>query len=98
MEPFRPLVDAWVKRLQQQAVVEVDAHAKRTLGLLPTRSLQTPDGISPIALVVQRACISLAQVYEGSRADLYLPDARASALRAMWDEDAHEPDEDSEAT
>lgn len=98
MEPFRPLVDAWVKRLQQQSVVEVDAHAKRALGLLPTRSLHTPDGISPIALVAQRTCVSLAQVYESSRADLYLPVARASALLPMWDEDAHEPDEVSEAT
>lgn len=98
MEPFRPLVDAWVKRLRQEGTTEVNAHAKRSLGLLPIRSLRTPGGISPIGLVVQRTCVSLAQVYEGSRVNLCLPDARVCALRSMWDEEARGPDEDSETT
>ena len=96
MEPYRPLVDAWVKRLQQRAMVDVDAHVKRTLGLLPTRSVLTPNGISPVSLLVQRTCVSLAQVYERNRSGLHLPEARATTLRTMWDEDAHASGEDGE--
>lgn len=93
MEPFRPLVDVWVRRLQAAGTEEVDTVAKRALGLLPTRSLRTDQGISPVSLVVQRSCVSLAQVYEGQRRTLDLPASSATTLSAMWDEaDGQDPE------
>lgn len=88
MEPFRPLVDAWVRRLSESGVVEVNAASKRTLALLPTRSLRTESGISPIALVIQGLCISLAQVYETPTNTLRLPPDNADELLPIWDEDS----------
>ena len=85
MEPYRPLVDVWVRRLIEANTHEVDATAKQALGLLPTRSLRTTMGISPVSMAVQRACVSLAQVYEGNKRALDLIDPEAGDLSVMWD-------------
>jgi len=85
MEPFRPLVDAWVRRVVDHKVQTVDADAKRTLGLLPTRSLRTEAGISPVSIVIERCCLSLAQVYLGERKTLALPDGTADGIRPMME-------------
>lgn len=86
MEPFRPLVDAWVRRLRDAGTVDVDAGSKRTLALLPTRTLRSPQGNSPVTLAIQRVCVSLAQVYEGDCKRLDLPQADVDSLRSLWDE------------
>lgn len=93
MEPFRPLVDGWVRRLAHGGTAEVDAHGKRVLARLPTRSLATPEGISPLGVVVQRLAVSLAQVYESpDQRSLLLPPAHANAIAPFWDEDHDEAD------
>lgn len=86
MEPFRPLVDAWVRRLNQQGCVEPDVVAKRALALLPTRTLRLSMGNSPVTLSIQRFCVSLAQVYEGECRRLELPAANGEVLKSLWDE------------
>lgn len=87
MEPFRPLVDAWVKRLADNSRVELDAGSRRTLAVIGTRSVVTPHGISPVSIVVQRLVVSLAQVYESPNDNqLQLPDTGHAALTALWDE------------
>ena len=86
MEPFRPLVDAWVRRLLESGCSIVDTDSKRALALLPTRSLLTEYGISPVSVVIQRLCISLAQVYEDPASTLELPPCNAKTLSSMWDE------------
>lgn len=86
MEPFRPLVDAWVRRLADAGVRQVDAESKRALAMLPVRNLSTRYGISPIAMAAQRLCISLAQTYETPAGKLELPNACAEALALIWDE------------
>ena len=86
MEPFRPLVDAWVRRLSASGIAEVNSESKRALGLLPVRSLRTRHGISPVAIAVQRLCISLAQKYEESAQKLDLPLSSAEDLASIFDE------------
>ena len=97
IEPFRPIADAWVRRLNAQGIAEVDANARRALGLLPTRSLRTAQGVSPLTSVVQRLAVSLAQVYERQIADLVLPPTANEVLSALWDE-GHDAQSDEEGS
>lgn len=83
MEPFRPLVDLTVRRLQLMGVGDMHQTAKRELALLPARTLLVQNQRSPVTLVIQRLCTSLAQVYEGDRRLLELPPADASSLFDM---------------
>lgn len=87
MEPFRPLVDAWVRRLADHGRIELDVGNRRTLAVLGTRSMVTSHGISPVSVVVQRLVTSLAQVYEAPNDNvLQLPDTGHAALTTLWDE------------
>lgn len=100
MEPFRPIADAWVWRLLQQGTTTVGAQSKGALALLPVRTMLTEAGRSPLTLVVQRLCLSLAQVYEGQRTVLDLPAPDGSTLAAIWDDgngDQQEPTEQEKA-
>ncbi|HEX7341886.1 MAG TPA: type II CRISPR-associated endonuclease Cas1 [Rhodanobacteraceae bacterium] len=90
MEPFRPLVDVCVHRLAQSGRHELDAGVRRELAVLGTRSMQTPHGISPVSMVVQRFATSLAQVYESPSASLELPATTRATLASLWD-DPHDP-------
>lgn len=86
MEPFRPLVDAWVRRLVDSGVDTVSPDSKRALALLPVRTLHTDGGASPVSVVIQGMCVSLAQVYETSTGKLRLPPDDADGLRSIWEE------------
>jgi CRISPR-associated protein Cas1 len=86
MEPFRPLVDAWVRHLRDAGSTQLDTAVKRELALLGTRSLRTSRGISPVTITIQRLAVSLARVYESPGSTLELPDTSASALATLWDE------------
>lgn len=97
MEPFRPLVDAWVRRRVETGSDELDADNRRALALLGTRSLHTEQGISPVSVVVQRLAVSLAQTYESPAIRLELPDTRQAALAALWDEPYARQETDEEA-
>ena len=84
MEPFRPLVDAQVRQLADLGQYEVEARTKRELALLMSRSIPTPNGLSPIANAVERLCLSLAQIFEGDRRNLSLPFTQVKGVRAMF--------------
>lgn len=86
MEPFRPLVDACVRRLLEAGIVELDASARRELAVLGTRSLRTSRGISPVSATVQRLSTSLAQAYQSPSMRLELPETGSDALEALWDD------------
>jgi CRISPR-associated protein Cas1 len=88
MEPFRPLVDAQVRQLADLGLYDVTSATKRELALLMSRSIPTPEGLSPIANAIERLCLSLAQVYEGGRNKLSLPLPKADGVRAMLGEKA----------
>jgi CRISPR-associated protein Cas1 len=96
MEPFRPLVDAWVRRLIETGARELNAACRRTLALIGTRSLITSHGVSPVTVIVQRFVVSLAQAYESPHSYLELPEAELATLGALWDEPyaRQEPDEE----
>lgn len=97
MEPFRPLVDAWVRRLADTGSRDLDASAKRALALLGTRSLQTSRGISPVVLSVQRLATSLAQIYEAGAGKLDVPDSGQASLAGLWDESDDRSDDNEGA-
>lgn len=86
MEPFRPLVDAWVRRLADSGVCTVNPDSKRALALLPVRTLHTDVGTSLVSAVIQGMCVSLAQIYEMPSNKLRLPPDNAEGLRSIWDE------------
>lgn len=89
MEPFRPLVDVWVWRLLQEGCLEVDARSKRTLALLPTRTLRLPEGRSAVSNAVQRYAQTLAQCFEGRKGLPGLCRIDAEALAFIWEADSH---------
>jgi CRISPR-associated protein Cas1 len=93
MEPFRPVVDAFVWRLLQDEVVDVTPAAKRILARLPTRTLRTDAGLSPLTVVVERLCQSFVGALQGDR--LALPHSRDDVLISLWDEADGSVDESS---
>jgi len=86
MEPFRPLVDASVRRLTETGHTNVNSETKRALALLPIRNIFTEHGTSPISLVIQHMVVSLAQLYEDPNTTLELPPVTQAALTALWEE------------
>ncbi len=86
MEPFRPLVDAWVRRLVECGCTQVGPDSKRALARLSVRSLVTPRGTSPVSMVIQRMVVSLAQTYEHPGHGIELPPPTRACLAALWDE------------
>lgn len=97
MEPFRPIVDIFVRKLANDGHAQVDAMTKPILGLVPTRSLRMSYGISPVSLVIQRLCVSLAQAYEDPKLKLSLPTGSSFELSALFDEHQEEQAEIPEA-
>lgn len=97
MEPFRPLVDAWVWRLAREGKLHLDPPTKRALALLPLRTLQGQRGLGPLTLAVQRLTVSLAQTYEGGEERLVLPATQTKDLHHLFDDPEHsgaEPEEE----
>lgn len=90
MEPFRPLVDIVVKQLADAGNQFVIPETKRELAKLPARSLRMSYGISPVTLVIQRLCVSLAKAYEDPVLGLSMPEAGFGILDCLLDE--HTPD------
>ena len=96
MEPFRPLVDACVRKLTETGRGDVDSETKRTLALLPVRNICLDRGVSPVSLVIQRMVVSLAQLYEDPKATLELPPVTKTALASLWEE-SHVSEDDEAA-
>lgn len=75
MEPFRPLVDREVHRLNGEGIDEVSSDAKAALARITVIDLPTEEGMSPLMICLDRLANSLAKAYgrEGDR--LVLPRA-----------------------
>lgn len=83
MEPFRPFVDVLVHQMLGLGWIEVDASSKERLGLLPATSIPTAEGRSPLTLVCERWCQSLAAVYLGEAKELCFPSPESALLKAV---------------
>lgn len=73
IEPFRPLMDFSVYRLQKDGVNDVSNEAKRRLVETLYLDLPTPQGVTPVIMSIQRLAVSLAQYFLRERDDLDLP-------------------------
>lgn len=73
MEPFRPVVDLKAWQLLRAGEAHVTPEAKRGLVRVLYDDMQTPQGVTPVMVCMQRLATSLAQVYLGERARLDLP-------------------------
>jgi CRISPR-associated protein Cas1 len=73
MEPFRPMVDLKVWQLHKAGEGCVTPEAKRALVRVLYDDMQTPAGVTPVMVCMQRLATSLAQVYLGERPKLDLP-------------------------
>lgn len=83
MEPFRPFVDVVVHQMLGLGWTTVDGPAKHRLGVLPATSVPSADGSSPLTLICERWCQSLAAVYQGEARELAFPDPTPRLLKAM---------------
>lgn len=73
MEPFRPMVDLTVWRLQSSGPCSVNSETKRALVQCLYQDIQTDLGRTPILVAIQKLTTSLAQVLLGERKLLDLP-------------------------
>jgi CRISP-associated protein Cas1 len=78
MEPFRPLIDWKIYRLNQEGKDSVIPETKRSLVNVLYSDMHTKSGVTPVMACLQRLAVSLAQIYMGERSlkdglDLPLP-------------------------
>lgn len=73
MEPFRPVVDREVHRLQGEKILDVTPEAKAALARTMIVDLPTAEGISPLMTCLERLSRSLAKAYAGEGDRLVLP-------------------------
>ncbi len=83
MEPFRPFVDVLVHQMLGLGWTQVDAASKACLGVLPATSIAMKGGRSPLTLVCERWCQSLASVYLGEARELLFPDPEPRLLKSV---------------
>lgn len=74
MEPYRPLVDDFVRQLLAAGIVEVTQEAKRRLAMLGTLDLEQDGQISPLSLQTQRLVHSFATSLGAGEARLSVPE------------------------
>lgn len=77
MEPFRPIIDACVRSLLDNGVCEVSVEAKRALALWLYRDSSTDSGSTPVGTCIERFVGSFAQLIEGERVELAIPEGMA---------------------
>jgi CRISPR-associated protein Cas1 len=73
MEPFRPLVDREVHRLNGEGIAEVTSESKAALARIMVIDLAAEDGMSPLMTCLERLAGSLAKAYAGESDRLVLP-------------------------
>lgn len=73
MEPFRPLVDGEVYRLQAAGATELTSETKAALARIMVIDLPTDEGLSPLMTCLERLVSSLAKAYAGEGNRLALP-------------------------
>lgn len=74
MEPFRPVVDMLVLRLQREGNSEVDKDAKKLLTALPNVDMPLRGENSTVSGCLRALAASLAEVFTGDRRVLLFPD------------------------
>lgn len=75
MEPYRPLVDHFVRAMAEEGITNVSADTKRKLASISTLDLSSRAGISPLGLHAQRLVHSLATSFQSGTPDLELPES-----------------------
>lgn len=78
VEPFRPLVDALVRRMADEGIGGVTSKAKQRLARLIGHDLRLGGALSPVSVASQRLAQSLVRSFEGRQSRLALfdpPDA-----------------------
>ena len=73
MEPFRPIVDLVVLRLQRKGISSVSRDAKQKLAEIPAMDLRSVRGHTPLGACLDRLAFSLTSVYENGQGELELP-------------------------
>lgn len=73
MEPFRPVIDREVHRLQSEKIADVTPEAKAALARTMIVDLPTAEGVSPLMTCLERLSNSLAKAYAGEGDRLVLP-------------------------
>jgi CRISPR-associated protein Cas1 len=73
MEPFRPLVDRTVHRLNGEGIADVTSEAKAALARIMIVDLPADEGMSPLMTCLERLAGSLAKAYAGETDRLVLP-------------------------
>ncbi len=73
IEPFRPLIDLRVHRLHRAGAEGVTREAKRALVETLYFDYGTAQGVTPLAVCLERLAVSLAQYFLRERDDLELP-------------------------
>jgi CRISP-associated protein Cas1 len=73
MEPFRPFVDAMVKKLAQEGHSSVTSETKKILATLPYRRLRFNNTSTSLLQAMEECASSLVQVLEGHRQELSFP-------------------------
>ncbi len=73
MEPFRPMIDLRIWRLQRDGHSDVVPDTKRALVRVLYDDMQTSIGATPVMVCLQKLAVSVAQVYLGERDELDLP-------------------------
>jgi CRISPR-associated protein Cas1 len=73
MEPFRPVIDREVYRLQSENILDVTPEAKAALARTMIVDLPTAEGNSPMMTCLERLSNSLAKAYAGEADRLILP-------------------------
>lgn len=82
MEPFRPLIDYKVWKLQEGGCQTVNDQSKRALVHALYADVQTVAGTTPVIVCLQQLATSLAQVYLGETRKLLMPPLLATELPA----------------
>ena len=74
MEPFRPIVDREVHRLQHEGILEVTSEVKKALARIMVVDLPAEEGLSPLMTCLDRLASSLVKAYAGEGDRLVLPE------------------------
>jgi CRISPR-associated protein Cas1 len=91
VEPFRPLVDRAVLGLLRGGATDVTPDAKKILVNVLYADLDTARGVTPVMGAITALAVSLAQIFEGERAELDLPIIAKTARREACQMMASEP-------
>ncbi len=73
VEPFRPLIDFLVYRQYETGQTELDRETKAALAAALTTDMETPIGVSPVAVCLERLAQSYARCMAGETTQLDLP-------------------------